>query len=70
MARTDNLKNYLTDVANAIREKTKTTDKIKASEFDDKIRGISGASEQWEWALNNVINFSSANPTFLRAINI
>lgn len=66
MARTDNLKNYLTDVANAIREKTKTTDKIKASEFDDKIRGISGASEQWEWALNNVINFSSANPTFFK----
>lgn len=66
MARTDNLKNYLTDVANAIREKTNTTDKIKASEFDDKIRGISGASEQWEWALNNVINFGSANPTFFR----
>lgn len=66
MARTDNLKNYLTDVAEAIREKTNTTDKIKASEFDDKIRGISGASEQWEWALNNVINFGSANPTFFK----
>lgn len=66
MARTDNLKNYLTDVAEAIREKTNTTDKIKASEFDTKIREISGASEQWEWALNNVINFGSANPTFFR----
>lgn len=66
MARTDNLKNYLTDVADAIREKTNTTDKIKASEFDNKIKEISGASEQWEWALNNVINFSSANPTFFR----
>lgn len=66
MARTDNLKNYLTDVADAIREKTKTTDKIKASEFDTKIREISGASEQWEWALNNVINFGSANPTYFR----
>lgn len=66
MARTDNLKNYLTDVANAIREKTNTIDKIKASEFDTKIKGISGASEQWEWALNNVINFGSANPTFFR----
>lgn len=66
MARTDNLKNYLTDVADAIREKTNTTDKIKASEFDTKIRGISGASEQWEWALDNVINFGSANPTFFR----
>lgn len=66
MARTDNFKNYLTDVADAIREKTNTTDKIKASEFDTKIRGISGASEQWEWALNNVINFGSANPTFFR----
>lgn len=66
MARTDNLKNYLADVADAIREKTNTTDKIKASEFDDKIRGISGGSEQWEWALNNVINFGSANPTFFK----
>lgn len=66
MARTDNLKNYLTDVADAIREKTNTTDKIKASEFDTKIREISGAGEQWEWALNNVINFGSANPTFFR----
>lgn len=66
MARTDNLKNYLTDVANAIREKTNTTDKIKASEFDDKIKGISGASEQWEWTLNNVIDFGSANPTFFK----
>lgn len=66
MARTDNLKNYLTDVADAIREKTNTTDKIKASEFDTKIREISGASEQWEWALDNVINFGSANPTFFR----
>lgn len=66
MARTDNLKNYLTDVADAIREKTNTTDKIKASEFDNKIKEISGASEQWEWALNNVINFSSANPTYFR----
>ena len=66
MARTDNLKNYLTDVADAIREKINTTDKIKASEFDDKIREISGASEQWEWALDNVINFGSANPTFFR----
>lgn len=66
MARTDNLKNYLTDVANAIREKTNTTDKIKASEFDNKIREISGASEQWEWALNNVINFGVANPTYFR----
>ena len=66
MARTDNLKNYLTDVAEAIREKTNTTDKIKASEFDTKIREISGAGEQWEWVLNNVINFSSANPTFFR----
>ncbi len=66
MARTDNLKNYLTDVADAIREKINTTDKIKASEFDDKIREISGASEQWEWALDNVINFGVANPTYFR----
>ena len=41
MARTNNLKNYLTDVAEAIREKTNTTEQINANEFDTKINEIS-----------------------------
>lgn len=45
MARTDNLINFLTDVANAIREKTGETDIIYARDFDTKISSISGSSE-------------------------
>ena len=40
MARTDNLNNYLTDIADAIREKKETTESINASEFDNEIRSI------------------------------
>lgn len=66
MARTDNLKNYLTDIADAIREKEESTDKIPANEFDTRIKNLGGASEQWEWALNNVINFNKNNVTCFR----
>ena len=45
MARTDNLTNFLTDVANAIREKTGETGTIYAKDFDAKISSISGSSE-------------------------
>ena len=40
MARTDNLNNFLTDVADSIRTKTGKTDKIKASSFDTEIESI------------------------------
>ena len=45
MARTDNLTHFLTDVANAIREKTGETGTIYARDFDTKISSISGSSE-------------------------
>ena len=40
MARTDNLTNYLTDVADAIREKKGTTDVIPANTFDEEIKNL------------------------------
>lgn len=40
MARTNNLNNFLTDVASAIREKKGSTDLIKASDFDTEIESI------------------------------
>lgn len=46
MARTDNLTNFLTDVANAIREKKGTYGEIPASEFDMKIREISSSNSE------------------------
>ena len=46
MARTDTLKNFLTDVANSIREKKGTSDKILASNFDTEIQNIQSGSEE------------------------
>ena len=40
MAKTDNLSDFLTDVANSIRTKTGTTEQINAQDFSDKILSI------------------------------
>lgn len=45
MARTDTLGNFLTDVADAIREKKGTTDTIQASNFDTEIASIEGGGK-------------------------
>ena len=47
MARTDTLGNFLTDVADAIREKKGTSDAIQASDFDTEIANLpsGGANE-------------------------
>ena len=50
MARTNNLTNYLTDVADAIREKKGTTDTIPASSFDEEIKNLpSGGGDLEEY---------------------
>ena len=40
MARTDTLGNFLTDIADAIREKNGTTDTIYAASFDEEIKNL------------------------------
>lgn len=45
MAKTDNLSDFLTDVANSIRTKTQTSEPINAQDFSDKILSISGLKE-------------------------
>lgn len=42
MAKTDNLSDFLTDVANSIRTKTQTSEPINAQDFSSKILSISG----------------------------
>lgn len=43
MAKTDNLTDFMTDVANAIREKKGTTDLINPQDFADEIASIEGS---------------------------
>lgn len=45
MAKTDNLIHYLSDVANAIREKEESTDPINAQDFSQRIRDLQIGSE-------------------------
>ncbi len=44
MARTNNLTNFLTDVADSIRSKTGKTDQIPCEDFDTEIESISGGA--------------------------
>lgn len=66
MARTDNLTNFLTDVADAIREKKGTTGTIQASNFDTEIANIStGGFETTTLVLNDEGGGAAMNNTYL-----
>lgn len=58
MARTDSLGNFLTDVAEAIREKKGTSDLISAEDFDTEIANLPGGGSLPTniTELNNVLN--------------
>ena len=57
MARIDNLTNFLTDVATAIKDKKGTNDTIKASDFDTEITNLpSGGSEPEKGYIINEYN--------------
>ena len=62
MAKNDNLKDFLTDVADAIREKKGTTDKINPQDFSDEIKGIESGIAPCEW---NDVNFYDYEGTIL-----
>lgn len=47
MAKNDNLKDFLTDVADAIREKKGTTDAINPQDFSSEIASIEGDGDIW-----------------------
>lgn len=47
MSKENNLTDFLTDVADAIREKKGTTDKINPQDFYDEIKGIKTSSSMW-----------------------
>lgn len=56
MARTDSLSNFLTDVANAIREKKGTSTPIVASNFDTEIQNIQSGSNISKGIIYNELN--------------
>lgn len=60
MAKNDNLKDFLTDVADAIREKKGTTEKINPQDFSSEIKGIEtggGAVESKEYKDVNFFDY-------------
>ena len=50
MARTDTLPHFLTDVADAIREKKGTEETITASDFDTEIENLPGGGSSLDWS--------------------
>ena len=68
MAKTDNLTDFLTDVANAIREKKGTTEPINPQNFSDEIASIkSGSSEPIK---EKSVNFWDYDGTLLYSYTI
>ncbi len=65
MARTDNLSNFLTDVADAIRAKKGTSETINASDFDTEIENLPSAGGDLDEYINTTISEDTAyNNTF------
>lgn len=62
MARIDNLTNFLTDIANAIRNKKGTEAPIAASDFDTEIQNIQSGSSMSKGIIYNELN-SNGYPT-------
>ena len=60
MARTTTLGKFLTDVADAIREKKGTTDTILASNFDTEIASIESGVDINEYLSDTITNGSNS----------
>ena len=79
MAKTDNLSDFLTDVANSIRTRTGTTEQINAQDFSNKIlsmqdlvskkRYVSGVSTMWG-RLSIDIELETRDLTYSNSIKI
>ena len=61
MARTDTLSNFLTDVADAIREKKGTSETITASNFDTEIENLPSGADLSEYFNQEITTNSSAS---------
>lgn len=75
MAKNNNLTDFLTDVADAIRAKKGTTDKINPQDFSAEIAGIEGGgggdeSATTDGLLDNTITSLKSNVASLRAYSL
>ena len=68
MARIDNLTNFLSDVASAIREKKGTTDTILASNFDTEIASIESGVDINEYLSDTITKGTSSSGGWLKTI--
>jgi hypothetical protein len=65
MSKENNLTDFLTDVADAIREKKGTSEKINPQDFSEEIRGIEAGSP---FAVDFGEEIATGNPTFIGAL--
>jgi hypothetical protein len=65
MSKENNLTDFLTDVADAIREKKGTSEKINPQNFSEEIRGIEAGSP---FAVDFGEEIATGNPAFLGAL--
>ena len=68
MAKSDNLTDFLTDVADAIREKKGTTEKINPQDFSNEIREIETGGEPSPWAVDFGEEIATNNAVFVNAL--
>ena len=67
MSKENNLKDFLTDIADAVREKKGTTESINAQNLSDEIRNLSnGSLSTAEW---NDVNFYDYDGTILHSFS-
>jgi hypothetical protein len=64
MARTDTLGHFLTDVADAIREKKGTSETITASDFDTEIENLPSGGDLSDYFLNTIEYSSASRPGY------
>lgn len=70
MAKNDNLKDFLTDVADAIREKKGTTDLINPQDFHDEILSIDTGEAEKPYVEEKDVNFYDYDGTLLFSYTI
>lgn len=70
MARTDTLGNFLTDVADAIREKKGTEETIQASDFDTEIANLPSGGDISEYFNTNISSYRNGGGNIPRLSDI